>query len=88
MIVNMGFPCVLLGLILVGLMGMNDRRVVVLVFVLGSQMGPLLALRQVVGHVGVLMLMDLGLVAVLFRRKVRRGGRARAGRSGTSTDRG
>src|SRR6266550_1697947 len=64
-IVDVGFPSVLLGLVLVGLVCMGDGRVVVFVIVRGRQMGPLLTLCQIVGHMGVLMLMDLGLMAVL-----------------------
>jgi hypothetical protein len=57
---------VLLGGILVRLVGMGQRGVIVLVVMVGGQVGPLLPMSQVVGDMHVLVLVHLGLVAMLL----------------------
>ena len=52
-VVEVGFLAVLPGLVLVGVVGVGERRVVVLVVMLCCQVRPLLALDHVVGDVGV-----------------------------------
>jgi hypothetical protein len=66
-VVHVGFLPVLPLLVLVGVVDVGERRVVVLVVVFGCQVRPLLALDHVVGDVGMFMLVDLGVVAVLLR---------------------
>jgi hypothetical protein len=65
-VVHVGLLPVLPLLVLVGIVDMGERRVVVLVIVFRRQVGSLLALDHVVGDVGVLVLVDLRLVAVLL----------------------
>jgi hypothetical protein len=62
----MGFLPVLPLLVLVWVVGVGERRVVVGVIVFRRQGGLLLALDHVVGDMGVLVLVDLGVVAVLL----------------------
>jgi hypothetical protein len=56
----------LLGRILVRLVEMGQRGVIVPMVMVGGEMRPLLPMSQVVGDVGVLVLVDLGLVAMLL----------------------
>jgi hypothetical protein len=65
-VVDVGLAAVLLGRVFMRLVAVTDCRVVVLVLVGGGQVGPLLAVVEVVGHVGVLVAVDLGVVVVLF----------------------
>jgi hypothetical protein len=66
-VVHVGFLPVFPLLVLVGIVDVGERRVVVLMVVFGRQVRPLLALDHVVGDVGMFMLVDLGVVAVLLR---------------------
>src|SRR5215211_1839207 len=65
-VVHVGFAAVLVGWVLVRLVAVGEGRVVVLVLVAGGQMGPVLAAAQIVGHMGVLVVVDFGVVAVLL----------------------
>jgi hypothetical protein len=65
-VVDVGFPHVLLSFVYMGVVDMGERRVVVLVVVRRRQVRPLLALDHVVGDVEVLVLVHLGVMAVLL----------------------
>jgi hypothetical protein len=65
-VVDVGLAGVLLGLVLVRLVAVADGRVVVLVLVAGGQVRPGLPAAEVMGHVGVLVVVHLGVVAVLL----------------------
>jgi hypothetical protein len=52
--------------ILVRLVGVGQGGVIVFVVMAGGEVGPLLPMSQVVGHVGVLVLVHLGLVVMLL----------------------
>jgi hypothetical protein len=65
-VVDVGLLEVLPVHVLVGLVAVLDDRVVVLVLMLGDLVLPGLAVPQVVGHVQVLVVVDGGLVPVLF----------------------
>jgi hypothetical protein len=65
-VVDMCLTLMLLGGILVGLVGMGQGGVIVLVVMVGGEVGPLLPMSQVVGHVRVFVLVHLGLVAMLL----------------------
>jgi hypothetical protein len=67
-VVEVGLPPVLLGLVLVRGMDVIERRVVVLVSVRGEQVAPVLSLMQVVRHVEVLVAMHDRLVLVMASR--------------------
>jgi hypothetical protein len=64
-VVNVGFLPVLLLLILVGVVGMGQWRMVVLMGVGRRQMRPLLALDEVVDDVGVLVVLYLSVMTVM-----------------------
>jgi hypothetical protein len=64
-VVYVGLAAVFVGWVLMWLVAVAERRVVVLVLVAGGQMGPVLAAAQVVGYMGVFVVVDLGIVAVL-----------------------
>ena len=66
MIVHVGLTAVFVGWVLVRLVAVGEGRVVMLVLVAGGQMRPVLAAAEVVGHMGVLVIVDLGIVAVLL----------------------
>src|SRR5918996_6621996 len=63
---DVGFLPVLLLLVLVRIVGMGEWRVVVLVGVGRRQVRPLLALDEVVGDVGVLVVVYLSVMTVLL----------------------
>jgi hypothetical protein len=63
-IVDVGLAPVLLVGVLVGLMRVDDGGVVVFVVVAGAHVLPLLAMPQIVGHVGMVVLVYLDVVAV------------------------
>jgi hypothetical protein len=65
-VVNVSFSPVLLLLVIVGVVGMGNWRVVVLMGVCRRQVCPLLALSEVVGDVGVLVLVHLRVMTVLL----------------------
>jgi hypothetical protein len=65
-VVHVGLTTVFVGWVLVRLVAVGQGRVVVLVLVAGGQMRPVLAATQIVGHMGVLVVVDLGIVAVLL----------------------
>jgi hypothetical protein len=65
-VVDVGLAAVLVGRILVRLVAVSERRMVVLMLMAGGQMRPVLATAQVVGDVGMLVAVDLGVVAVLL----------------------
>jgi hypothetical protein len=65
-VVDVGLAAVLVGWILVRLVAVGERRMVVLMLMTGGQVGPVLAAAQVVGDVGMLVAVDLGVVAVLL----------------------
>jgi hypothetical protein len=65
-VVNVGLATVFVGWVLVRLVAVGQGRMVVLVMMAGGQMGPVLATAQIVGHMGVLVVVDLGIVAVLL----------------------
>jgi hypothetical protein len=65
-VVHVGLAAVLVGRVLVWLMTVGQGRVVVLVLMAGGQMRPVLAAAQIVGYMGVLVVVDLGIVAVLL----------------------
>jgi hypothetical protein len=67
-VVDMGFPAMLFGFVLVWRVHVLDRRVVVLVGVSGEQMSPVLTAVQVVRHVEVLVTMNHGLVLMVALR--------------------
>jgi hypothetical protein len=62
----MGLTTVLVGWVLMRLVAVGQGRVVVLVLMAGSQMRPVLPAAQIVGHMDVLVVVDLGIVAVLL----------------------
>jgi hypothetical protein len=62
----MGLTTVFLGWVLMRLVAVGQGRMVVLVLMAGSQMRPVLPAAQIVGHMDVLVIMDLGIVAVLL----------------------
>jgi hypothetical protein len=66
-VVHVGLAAVFLGWVLMRLVAVGEGRVVVLVLVAGGQMRPGLAAAEVVGHMSVLVVVDLGIVAVLLR---------------------
>jgi hypothetical protein len=57
---------VFLGWVLMGLVAVGDGRMVVLVPVAGGQVRPVLAAAEIVGHMGMFVVVDLGIVAVLL----------------------
>jgi hypothetical protein len=65
-VVDVCLALVFLGGILVRLVGMGQGGVIVLVVMVGGKVGPLLPMSQVVGHVRMLVLVHLGLVAMLL----------------------
>jgi hypothetical protein len=65
-VVDMCLTLMLLCGILVGFVGMGQGGVIVLVVMVGGEVGPLLPMSQVVGHVRVFVLVHLGLVAMLL----------------------
>ena len=66
MVVDVGLAAVLVGWVLVRFVAVGERRMVVLVLMAGGQMRPVLAAAQVVGDVGMLVAVDLGVMAVLL----------------------
>src|SRR5829696_2681105 len=66
MVVYVGLTGVLMARVLVRLVAVGQGRMVVLVLVIGGQMRPVLATAEVMGYVGVLVVVDLGIVAVLL----------------------
>jgi hypothetical protein len=65
-VVHVGFAAVFVGRVLMWLMAVGQGRMVVLVLVAGGQMCPVLAAAEVVGHVGMFVVVDLRIVAVLL----------------------
>jgi hypothetical protein len=61
-----GLAAVLVSRVLVRLVAVGERRMVVLMLMAGGQMRPVLAAAQVVSDVGMLVAVDLGVVAVLL----------------------
>ena len=66
MVVDVGLAAVLVSRILVRLVAVGERRMVVLMLMTGGQVGPILAAAQVMGDVGMLVAVDLGVMAVLL----------------------
>jgi hypothetical protein len=65
-VVDVGLTAVFLGWVLMGLVAVGDGRMVVLVPVAGGQVRPVLAAAEIVGHMGMFVVVDLGIVAVLL----------------------
>jgi hypothetical protein len=65
-VVYVGLTGVLMARVLVRLVAVGQGRMVVLVLVTGRQVCPVLAAAQIVGYMGVLVVVDLGIVAVLL----------------------
>jgi hypothetical protein len=65
-VVDVGLATVLVSWVLVRLVAVGERRMVVLMLMAGGQMRPVLAAAQVVGDVGMLVAVDLGVMAVLL----------------------
>jgi len=65
-VVYVGLTGVLMARVLVRLVAVGQSRMVVLVLVIGGQVRPVLATAEVMGYVGVLVVVDLGIVAVLL----------------------
>jgi hypothetical protein len=65
-VVDVSLSAMLVARILVRLVTVGKRRMVVLMLMTGGQMRPVLAAAQVVGDVGMLVAVDLGVVAVLL----------------------
>jgi hypothetical protein len=65
-VVDVGLAAMLVSRVLVRLVAVGERRMVVLMLMAGGQMRPVLAAAQIVGDVGMLVAVDLGVVAVLL----------------------
>jgi hypothetical protein len=66
MVVDVGLTAVFLGRVLVRFVAVGHGRMVVLVPVAGGQVRPVRATAEIVGHMGVFVVVDLGIVAVLL----------------------
>jgi hypothetical protein len=64
--VDVRLTAVFLGRVLMGLVAVGHGRMVVLVPVAGGQVRPVLAAAEIVGHMGMFVVVDLGMVAVLL----------------------
>lgn len=78
---NVSLTGVFLGRVLVWLVAVGHGRVVVLVLVAGGQVRPVLATAEIVGHMGVFVIVDLGIVAVLLAHSSKHSSRRVTGRS-------
>ena len=68
MVVDMGLPAVLLVGLLVWGVSVGEARVVVVVSVVRREMNPFLLRPEVMGHMHVLVIVDLLVMVVLFAR--------------------
>jgi hypothetical protein len=65
-VVDVGLTAVFLGRVLVWLVAVGHGRMVVLVLVGGGEVRPVLTAAEIVGHMGMFVVVDLGIVAVLL----------------------
>jgi hypothetical protein len=66
MVVHVRLAAVFVGRVLMRLMTVGQGCVVVLVLVAGGQMGPVLTAAEIVGHMGMVVIVEFGVVAVLL----------------------